>query len=381
MGYTPEQFGNYYASPAFAALMESVGWSFECSDFNETFYPCPYPYVPQGTWTWNGTGNITYENGPCQIPYAQLEDAKGGVMAQRLVWLAYFGGMAGIVTYRLWPMRTQKKKVNSVQMCTIYTLLVCILGVMRIIDFAGGNDVLPYVCDGIFVNLQVALLLCILYTITNSWVAVMATKGTRAKTPRKWRIAYKIWVITTLLVNLSAPIIEAVPSTEGMILVDYFGKPVVAPFLGFYGSSFGGVRLLSNTALCLSYATACFLFARIAKKLKATSSNDSKTEATKRQVAQIRKYQMGIQLVVVMACAYWVMTFFGLLSSPHVFEYPKCTFMGAFLDIPTCIVSITVFVAVLLLNPRKKKKKRVGAATEMASSVSDGSSQETSSKR
>ncbi len=383
--FTPEQFNNWYASAEFKALMDAAGWSFECADFNATFFPCPYPYVPtDGNWTWdNASENVTFENGPCQIPFAQLDGVKTGVLIQKLVWFAFFGSTSALMVYRLLPMFSQKKKINSVQICVSYALVTSFLGMLRMIDFAGGNDIMPYFLDGIFVNVQVALLLCILYTITNSWVAVMSSKGRRAKVPRKWKMAYRIWVTLTIFVNLSAPIVESAPPYEGMALATYFGAPKVVPYLGWFGSGYGMFRLVMNVFLCLTYATACFLFGLgIAKKLNSTSTNDTKTEATRRQVAQIRKYQMGIQLVVVLASGYWMMKFFSYMGSPHVFTPPVCSMMGGLIDISTCIVSIAIVVCLVLLNPRKKRKRKIGANGQTlqseTSSASEGSTQETS---
>ena len=383
MSYTNEQFDAWYASEEFEALMDGTGWTFSCSSYNATFFPCPYPYVPNSTWSWeNSTVKPTHVNGPCQITFSDLDGPDTGIVIQRLVWWAFYLTTGAITVYRLAPIwsaerKKRRKKINSVEMCLVFALIAIVLGIFRMIDFNAGSGTMPYFMDGLFVNCQVSTLLCILYTITNSWVAVMSAKGKRAKVPFKWALAYKIWVVLTFFFNTAGPIIESFPSYEGMALAKYFGQPNLSRFLGFYSSGFGMVRLLMNTLLCLSYSTACFLFGLgIAKKLTAGSTTNEKNEATKRQVAQIRKYQMGIQFVVILASGYWMMKFFSYLGSPHVWFPPKCSFFSGLVDISTLIVSIAIIVVLILLNPRKKsKKKKVGANGQtLTSSISEGAS-------
>ena len=164
----------------------------------------------------------------CNMTYSEISGVSTGILIRQLIWIPLMIFFMFVFFQRSRPYIGRKKKRNSVEQCNAICLCVAFLNALYQIDLMGYQGFTPYVVDALLINMQVAMLLSLLFTIVNSWVAVMSTKGTRAMVPPKWKIARAFATVTVILNGLIVPLIEAP-------LGEY-------PFKQWFGKSFFAVQ-------------------------------------------------------------------------------------------------------------------------------------------
>ena len=380
--YTKQEFTRYYTSAVWHQLRYTTlpdNKTFTCSDFSATFAPCPFPYT--------GTG-------ACNTLVGHQESVYIGRVLQRVIFVPYFMFlvvfmMKGTVLPLLKRIKDQggyrEANVNATEQLNAMCVGACIIYLIRLIDNESLDGIIPYVVNDLLINLAVADLICLLFILTNSWVAVMSATGKNIKVPTKWRVAKYICATICLLNAIISSLVYRsvdIYDTPDDKLAPYFGAATVTYHTGFYSGTANAIKSIINSVLLLGYATVCTVYGLQIKKELQKSNSESGLKAVK----QIMKYQYAVWACSAVGAGYWMMTAIQRFGIMVPTDRP-CSVIGGLLDTIMIIFAFCASIVCFIMKPKQKHeavthssstyKVSTYAAVSSNNSLSEGASNST----